>query len=104
MSDVATAPRRRLSLASSPAPPNKTPIGAITAELVALPLEAARLRFELTSAERLLKSTVSLCPECLGHTPAIVFTRGGRVLIRKHCKEHGFADALLENDDRYYHL
>src|SRR5580658_1859709 len=104
MSEVATTPRRRLSLLSSPLLPTKTPIEEITLDLGALSLEAARARFELRGADRLLKSTVSLCAECLGHTPALVFARDGRVLIRKHCKAHGFADAVLENDEGYYRL
>jgi uncharacterized radical SAM superfamily Fe-S cluster-containing enzyme len=105
MSDVAVVPRRRLSLVSvASAPPKKTPIEVLSGDLAALPLEAARSRFGMTGEDRLLKSTVSLCPECLTHTPAIVFVRRGRVLIRKHCEDHGFTEAVLENDEAYYRL
>jgi uncharacterized radical SAM superfamily Fe-S cluster-containing enzyme len=105
MPEVVNAPKRRLSLVSAPsAPPKKTPIETIAADLSALSLEAARARFELLGEDRLLKSTVSLCPECLAHTPAIVFVRGGRVLIRKRCREHGSSEAVLENDELYYRL
>ncbi len=104
MSEVATAPRRRLSLLSGPAFSSKTPIETITADLLTLPLDAARVRFELGVGDRLLKSTVSLCAECLAHVPAVVFCRGGRVLIRKECKAHGSAEAVLENDEAYYRL
>ena len=31
--------------------------------------------FQLRDFKLLLKTTVSLCPECLGHVPALVFTR-----------------------------
>jgi uncharacterized radical SAM superfamily Fe-S cluster-containing enzyme len=60
--------------------------------------------FELEDFDRLLKTTISLCPDCLGHVPAVVFTRRGRVLIRKHCQQHGLSEALLENDEDFYHL
>lgn len=52
--------------------------------------------------ERLWKSTMSLCPVCLGHVPALVFERGGRVLMRKVCEAHGVTEALVENDARFY--
>src|SRR5207302_2002525 len=54
--------------------------------------------------DRLLKTTISLCPECLAHVPALVLTRQGRVWMRKVCATHGASDALLENDDSFYHL
>jgi len=60
--------------------------------------------FGLTGFERVLKTTVSLCPECLAHVPAIVFTRGGRVLVAKSCAAHGRSEAVLENDERFYFL
>lgn len=54
--------------------------------------------------DRLLKTTASLCPECLAHVPGLVFTRDGRVLIAKRCEEHGTREAVLENDERFYFL
>jgi uncharacterized radical SAM superfamily Fe-S cluster-containing enzyme len=33
-----------------------------------------------------------------------VFTRANRVFIRKACRRHGFSEALLENDQEFYHL
>ena len=51
-----------------------------------------------------LKTTVSLCPDCLAHVPAIVFTRAGRVVIAKRCARHGTSEAVIENDVRYYRL
>jgi uncharacterized radical SAM superfamily Fe-S cluster-containing enzyme len=36
--------------------------------------------------------------------PAIVYSRQGRVFIRKRCNEHGLSDAVLENDERFYFL
>jgi len=60
--------------------------------------------FGLASFDRVLKSTISLCPECLRHVPALVYTRAPRVWMRKHCPVHGASDALLENDEKFYHL
>jgi tetraether lipid synthase len=54
--------------------------------------------------ERALKTTVSLCPECLAHVPALVFTRGGKVMAAKRCDLHGVREAVLENDERFYFL
>jgi uncharacterized radical SAM superfamily Fe-S cluster-containing enzyme len=53
---------------------------------------------------RLLKSTISLCAECLAHVPALVFTRDGRVWIQKTCPQHGPVEAVLENDEFFYFL
>lgn len=67
--------------------------------------EAAAVAFFGTPAfDRLLKTTASLCPECLDHVPALVLTRGGRVVIVKRCPRHGTREAVLENDERFYFL
>ncbi|HSU53127.1 MAG TPA: radical SAM protein, partial [Candidatus Dormibacteraeota bacterium] len=73
-------------------------------KLLALDASAAAAYFQLQSYDQLLKCTVSLCPECLAHVPALVFARDGRVLMRKHCETHGFSEAVLENDLEFYHL
>ena len=52
----------------------------------------------------MLKTTVSLCPECLRPAPAVVYVRGTSVLMRKRCPEHGFSDALVESDVAFYRL
>jgi len=72
--------------------------------LLPLSAEACAGSFELREDEQLLKSTISLCAECLAHVPAVVYARENRVLIRKRCPRHGLADAVLENDRGYYHL
>src|SRR4051812_26782239 len=71
-----------------------------------MPLDAAAAvgYFQLQDYNQLLKSTISLCPECLKHVPALVFARGVQVQIRKHCEQHGFSEAVLENDLEFYHL
>lgn len=61
-------------------------------------------RFDLPGDATLLKTTLSLCPECLGHVQAAVYAAAGRVFISKLCPAHGATRALLENDARYYHL
>jgi hypothetical protein len=67
-------------------------------------LPATRAFFALGAGERVLKTTVSVCPECLVHVPGVVYERGGRVLLRKRCDAHGQKDAVIENDERFYHL
>lgn len=54
--------------------------------------------------DRLLKSTISLCPVCLGFVPALVYEHGGRVVAAKRCATHGDQRAVWENDARWYHL
>lgn len=79
-------------------------ISAIRRELLAMDEPASRQRFRLQSGDRLLKTTASLCPECLDHVPAAVYARAGRVLMTKECGAHGSNDAVLENDERFYFL
>lgn len=71
-----------------------------------LPLDsgAAAVRFGLEAYDRLLKTTISLCPDCLAHVPALVYTLGGRVWMRKECGEHGRSEALVESDEHFYYL
>lgn len=67
--------------------------------------EAATLAwFGRPTHDRLLKTTVSLCPECLAFVPALVYEAGGRVLAAKRCAAHGDQTAVWENDARWYHL
>jgi uncharacterized radical SAM superfamily Fe-S cluster-containing enzyme len=61
-------------------------------------------RFELPAESQLLKTTLSLCAECLAHVPAAVYVHQDRVFMRKICEAHGAARVLLENDARYYRL
>ncbi len=61
-----------------------------------------RTQFSLAAGDRLVKTTISLCPTCLAHVPAAVLERDGRVLIRKACRTHGASEAVIENDVRFY--
>ncbi len=65
---------------------------------------AAASWFELAEEQRPLKTTISLCPHCLGHVPAIVFSSHHRVWMRKRCPQHGPTDAIIENDEEFYFL
>src|SRR5262245_24981857 len=76
----------------------------IREELRAMNGDEVARRFELGAHDKLWKSTISLCPTCLAHVPAIVYEIGGRVLMRKVCDAHGFSDAVVENDARYYNV
>lgn len=60
--------------------------------------------FELSANVPLLKTTISLCPDCLTHVVAAVYVEGSRVLMVKRCLEHGLSRAVIENDERYYRL
>jgi len=78
-------------------------------ERLAVPLrqmnaDEVRREHELPAECVLLKTTLSLCAECLAHVPAAVYEARGRVFISKRCATHGLARALLENDARYYKL
>lgn len=96
------SPRRSLPLHSPPSSAQR--IAGFSRELSLLDEGAARARFTLEQDARLLKSTVSLCPECLQHAPALIYTQAGRVLLRRQCPSHGARDGLLENDERYYFI
>jgi uncharacterized radical SAM superfamily Fe-S cluster-containing enzyme len=52
---------------------------------------------------RLLKHTRSLCPRCRATIPAEVHEEGGRVFLRKACREHGRFDVLINSDARFYY-
>jgi uncharacterized radical SAM superfamily Fe-S cluster-containing enzyme len=78
-------------------------------ELLAAPLRqltAADVmrEFALPAGAELLKTTLSLCAECLAHVPAAVFVADNRVFMQKRCATHGAARTVLENDARWYRL
>ncbi len=52
--------------------------------------------------EKLLRRTLSLCPECYRLLPAVVLERGGKVFIRRVCPEHGEIEELYWGDARFY--
>jgi hypothetical protein len=87
----------------APAPLHQR-LQTIRRELVGLDETATARRFELVDFERLLKSTISLCPDCLSHVGCAIYIRDGRVLMRKRCANCGLSDAVVENDERFYFL
>jgi len=63
-----------------------------------------RSLFALDDTETLLKTTISLCPDCLAHVPAAVVKRGIAVWLVKRCEAHGRSEALIENDAAFYRV
>ncbi len=53
---------------------------------------------------REIKSTSSLCPECLAKIPAKVLERDGQVFMDKACPTHGQFTVLLASDARHYYV
>ncbi len=81
-----------------------SPIDRIATVLRGMDEAAAVTFFGGPALSRALKTTVSLCPECLAYVPAIVYEHDGRVLATKRCQQHGPSLAVWENDARWYHL
>ncbi len=80
-----------------------------TLELIAAPLrqmDEAGVKdfFALQATDVLIKTTLSLCPDCLAHVKAAVFGRSGKVWMNKRCDKHGASTAVLENDARWYRV
>src|SRR6185295_801742 len=101
---AASSWRRRPVVSSEPGLAIPSRVASASRQVSRLDEAESIAFFGLTGFERVLKTTVSLCPECLAHVPAIVFTRGGRVLVAKSCAAHGRSEAVLENDERFYFL
>jgi 7,8-dihydro-6-hydroxymethylpterin dimethyltransferase len=75
--------------------------------LLAQPLRAmnaqqVRVQFDLPDDATILKTTLSLCAECLIHVTAAVYQLGQKVWLRKQCGQHGWQTSLLENDVAFY--
>lgn len=81
-----------------------TSLTALRSRLLELSRSDVVSSFALQPGDALLKTTISLCPVCLGHVPAVVFERDSRVLMCKTCIQHGTTQAVLENDSSYYYL
>src|SRR5688500_11083340 len=93
MSSAASAPVSRASR-----------IAQIAEELRGMDEARAIAHVGARDVDRALKTTVSLCPTCLDHVPALVHERRGRVIMAKKCPTHGTSEALIESDARYYAL
>ena len=84
--------------AAPPVSPFHQRLDEIRASLLPLDASAVVRRFGLEGSARLLKTTISLCPDCLATVPALVYVREGQVLMRKRCGAHGDSEALLESE------
>jgi uncharacterized radical SAM superfamily Fe-S cluster-containing enzyme len=51
---------------------------------------------------QIIKSTKSICPECLKVLDAAIFEEDGKVFIKKECPEHGFFQELYWSDYEQY--
>ena len=54
--------------------------------------------------EEIIRTTTSLCPECLQQIPAEIYVDPDTnwVMMRKECKDHGeFKDKISINPDEY---
>jgi 7,8-dihydro-6-hydroxymethylpterin dimethyltransferase len=89
---------------TAPVAPRQSRLESLAIPLRELDADAVTREFELPADAQLLKTTLSLCADCLAHVPAAVFAAGRRVFMHKRCVTHGLARALLENDARYYRL
>nr|NIR95001.1 hypothetical protein [Gammaproteobacteria bacterium] len=76
----------------------------VSARLKGCSREQLKRDFELGEGHHLLKTTVSVCPQCLQYSPAVVYQERNKVFLKKRCTQHGLSDALIENDAAYYHL
>lgn len=56
------------------------------------------------SAESVLKTTRSRCPECKAEIAARIIDLDGRVVMRKRCPAHGEFQVTLAKDRRFWHL
>ncbi len=97
-------PDHTIAAAPAVASPFDRLLEAIAAPLRTLSETQARQRFAVDAGDVLIKTTLSLCPECLGHVPAAVVRRQRQVWIRKACASHGVSEAVLENDAAFYRV
>jgi len=52
----------------------------------------------------ILKTTISLCPECLCDVPATIREADGMAVMSKTCPEHGFFEGIVERDVEFYKM
>lgn len=58
----------------------------------------------IKEGERLIRRTLSVCPECKSLLRAAVFEKDGSVLIRKVCPDHGEYEEVYWSDAEFYKL
>ena len=69
-------------------------------------IQGANRPFQCSDFEydRQIKTTTSICPECLRKIDAEVVEKASRVYMLKTCDEHGDFSALLASDVRHYYV
>ena len=55
-------------------------------------------------AKGLPKTTRSLCPDCSQLIDARIFEDGGKVVMEKHCANHGDFRDIIYSDARLYQI
>jgi uncharacterized radical SAM superfamily Fe-S cluster-containing enzyme len=90
--------------AVAPALPLEARLEALAAPLRSLDEAAVRAAFDLQADDVLVKTTLSLCAQCLAHVPAAVLQRGRQVWLHKRCPTHGAGAAVIENDVAFYRV
>lgn len=99
-------PVRVESVAATPHPTEslESKLRRLSAPLKTWSESEVRDRFQLPNQVLLIKTTLSLCPECLTHVHAAVVRDGEQVWMHKQCPNHGASRALIENDWRFYRV
>ena len=90
--------------AAAPVAPLEFRLLMLARPLKTMTMADVREHFRLPAESPVVKTTLSVCPECLEHVVAAVYVESGRVLMAKRCVVHGLSRAVIENDERYYRL
>lgn len=53
-------------------------------------------------SDELVRLTTSLCPTCKRSIEAGIWRSGGRIVMRKHCPQHGSAETLVSPNAQWY--
>lgn len=57
---------------------------------------------DLHDNEKIIRNTLSICPECYALIHAVIYERDGEVWIKKVCPDHGKVDDLYWSDYNFY--
>ncbi len=90
--------------ASSTLKPTNETLDSLQEQLQSISVDDVAGIFDLTGCEELLKSTISVCPDCLNHAMAVVYVDDGRVWKNTLCNVHGVSKAVLEQNAAFYRV
>lgn len=93
-----------LDTVARPSVDNGLVLERIRSWLQTLDESAAQDSFKVGEGGRLLKSTISVCNNCLEFSPAVIYELENRVWINASCEQHGLTTSLIENDASFYRL